>query len=43
MVKFCTKIDPKLDQKIKIYHLKNPDKNPDKFKNPVGQLTQALK
>ena len=22
--------------------MKNPDKNPDKLKNPVGQLTQAI-
>ena len=39
MVKFCTKKDPKVDYKVKICHFENPDK----VKNPVGQLTQALK
>ena len=43
MIKFCTKKDPKVDSKIKIYQFENPDKNPDKVENPVGQLTQALK
>ena len=43
MIKFFTIKDPKVDSKIKIYHFKNSDKNPEKVKNPVGQLTEALK
>ena len=37
MMKYCTKKNPKVDLKIKMYHLKNEDRVGQKFIQKSGQ------